>query len=237
MSELAGRVVVLSPHLDDAVMSLGATVARCVRIGTDVEVLTVFAGSPDSLRPAGDWDALAGFATAGEAARQRRVEDSRACEILGATPVWLEFPDSQYAQEGDRAAVRAEVRSAVGNADALLMPGWPLRHGDHVWLTRTMLQDPSPCRRLGLYVEQPYAWRTGGSAPRSPSPPSVVAALGTTAFTLTETEPADRSAKWKALGEYRSQLPHLGPPELRKELTESDEAIAWLPWGEGGTPP
>ena len=41
---LLGRLVVVSPHLDDAVLSLGATLAHAVESGATVEVLTVFAG-------------------------------------------------------------------------------------------------------------------------------------------------------------------------------------------------
>ncbi|MDP9436492.1 MAG: PIG-L family deacetylase, partial [Actinomycetota bacterium] len=43
-----GRVAVVSPHLDDAVFSLGASIRGAVRRGTRVEVLTVLAGLPDS---------------------------------------------------------------------------------------------------------------------------------------------------------------------------------------------
>src|SRR6476620_7604766 len=91
--ELEGRVVVVSVHLDDAVFSVGAALARAARRGADVTVLTVLANDPADESPAREWDAQAGFATAAEAARARREEDSRACELVGATPVWLPFGD------------------------------------------------------------------------------------------------------------------------------------------------
>src|SRR5213080_853986 len=98
--ELEGRVVVVSPHLDDAVLSLGAALARAARRGGAVTVLTVLAGDPASETPAGEWDSQAGFATAGEAARARREEDRRACALLGVEPVWLPFSDHQYDRGG-----------------------------------------------------------------------------------------------------------------------------------------
>ena len=49
----ARRLVVISPHLDDAVMSVGGTIARAVRAGVKVEVLTVFGYVPLSETPAG----------------------------------------------------------------------------------------------------------------------------------------------------------------------------------------
>ncbi len=51
------RVVVVSPHSDDAVLSLGAAIAAWARRGAEVEVLTVFALDPGSHAPAGGWDA------------------------------------------------------------------------------------------------------------------------------------------------------------------------------------
>ena len=45
---LLGRVVVVSPHLDDAVLSLGATMAHAIESGAKVEVLTVFGCEPTS---------------------------------------------------------------------------------------------------------------------------------------------------------------------------------------------
>lgn len=50
-----GPLVVLSPHLDDAVLSLGATIARLSRHGRSVRVVTAFANDPTSRAPAGPW--------------------------------------------------------------------------------------------------------------------------------------------------------------------------------------
>ena len=71
---LTGRLVVVSPHLDDAVLSLGATMASAARNGAHVTVLTVFACDPQSSAPAEWWDRAGGFRTLGEAACARREE-------------------------------------------------------------------------------------------------------------------------------------------------------------------
>lgn len=134
-----GRVVVVSPHLDDAVLSLGASLRRAVRHGARVEVLTVLAGMPASPRPAGPSTARAGFATTGEATRVRRGEDERACQTLGVSPVWLSFPDDPH----DGLRVTQDVARALGarlaGCDAVLLPGFPLMHRDHVWVSRLAL--------------------------------------------------------------------------------------------------
>ena len=69
---LPERVVVVSPHLDDAVLSLGGAISRASRAGAHVTVLTVLAGDSDSSEPAGSWDRRAGFETEADATRGRR---------------------------------------------------------------------------------------------------------------------------------------------------------------------
>ena len=55
--------MVVSPHSDDAVLSLGAAITSWVRGGAVVELLTVLALDPESPAAAGGWDGRAGFAT------------------------------------------------------------------------------------------------------------------------------------------------------------------------------
>jgi LmbE family N-acetylglucosaminyl deacetylase len=234
MSELHGRVVVVSPHLDDAVFSLGATIARAVRRGADIQVLTVLAGSTESLAPAGRWDARSGYETEGAAARARREEDRRACEILGAAPRWLSYGDDQYERHGDDRRIRDDLVDSLRDADTALLPGFPLRHPDHAWLVPLVLGDAVPCRRIGLYLELPYATRTPGT--RSGE-----------AFDRVRVSPRDRLTKWRAVREYKSQLPHLGSLVggthgsatrlIWAEWRAEGEGVAWLPdgyrWGAG----
>jgi LmbE family N-acetylglucosaminyl deacetylase len=157
---LAGRVAVLSPHLDDAALSLGGSIARASAAGADLRVITVFAYDPESDAPAAPWDAACGFRTAAEAARARRDEDARSCALMGATPVWLPFADVENAGLQKDAEIWSAVAEAVSWADVVLLPGFPLVAPDHLSLTRLCLAEPLPVTRVGLYVEQPYAtWR------------------------------------------------------------------------------
>jgi LmbE family N-acetylglucosaminyl deacetylase len=155
--ELGRRLIVLSPHLDDAVFSLGATIARAARDGVQVTVLTVFGGDPDSSARAGDWDRQAGFATEGEAAARRRREDGRACSILSATPLWQPFPDEQYEGRPNDAHLADVLERTLRNADTVLVPGSPLKHPDHRCLAELIFEAACFTGRIGLYVEQPYA--------------------------------------------------------------------------------
>jgi LmbE family N-acetylglucosaminyl deacetylase len=205
-------IVVVSPHLDDGVMSLGAAMASWARAGARVELLTVLACDPDSSAPAGGWDRRAGHATEGESARARREEDRRACAHIVVTPRWLPFGSVDYDRHGTDDAVCAAVIEAVGGADEVLLPGFPLSHPDHAWLTDTLSALDLGDARLGRYAEQPYARRRDDKLPG--------------AFSGVSAGFRDRLAKWRAVREYRSQLPLLG---MSRSLTRGPLAVAFAP--------
>jgi LmbE family N-acetylglucosaminyl deacetylase len=217
--------VVVSPHLDDGVLSLGAAISHARRRGAQVAILTVLAGEPSSSAPAGPWDRKSGFGTAGEAARVRREEDRRACGILGAEPRWLPHEDHQYERRADDKAIRADVIEAVGDA-MVLLPGFPLSHDDHAWVA-VLLEGAFARERVGYYVEQPYAIWTGDQpfdwvAPGSAHPAQWRPAAA---------DARDRLRKLRACRAYASQLPHLGSRPLlatcRREARLGGELITW----------
>ncbi len=224
------RIIVLSPHLDDAVLSLGATIAASVRAGADVSILTVFAGDPASSEPAGAWDRRVGFRDAGEAIRVRRDEDRVACTLLGVRPIWLPFPDEQYRAGDWEEPVMTAIADAVVGADALLVPGFPLLNDDHRWLSH-LVASASPVEQLGLYVEQPYAawyWTFP-----EPSTPRALGLSAPVAWKPVHSGRRDRRRKRAATRAYASQVRRLGRwPLLRIALWEAawgGEPIAWLP--------
>ena len=229
MATLPGRkIVVVSPHSDDAVLSLGAAIASWVRRGAVVELLTVLALDPESGASAGGWDGRAGFATEGEAAARRRDEDRRACAVLGASPSWLPFGSVDYERHGDEDDVRAAVGTALAGADAVLLPGSPLTHPDHGWLVRALVEMSLP--PVGLYAEQPYT-RKAADAPASPS--WLEDALGSAGFEPADPGLRDRLAKRRAIRQYASQLPLLAlEGSLRRgpaSLALAPELVAWPP--------
>lgn len=244
------RIVVVAPHLDDAPLSLGATIARCVRLGSEVTAITVFAGDPESKKPAGRWDAVCGFDSEGHAAVERRHEDGRACEILGARPIWLPFSDEQYADGRTREQVVDALLPLLSGADTVLIPGHPLAQADHLWLTEALIA-LAPEQPYGLYVEQPYASDVAVGRSRSLRPPLAAARIAVAtrlgrrarqdltpraqldnALLWSGVRPtrAERVLKYEAIHAYESQCTALGRQlEWRirlSELVEGGERVA-----------
>ncbi|HUO38552.1 MAG TPA: PIG-L family deacetylase [Mycobacterium sp.] len=85
--------VVISPHFDDAALSVGGFVRRLTG-GT--AVVTVHGGPPGGEQPISEWDARCGFTTAQEAYRVRLAEDARGCALLGVDQVALPHADGPY---------------------------------------------------------------------------------------------------------------------------------------------
>jgi LmbE family N-acetylglucosaminyl deacetylase len=191
MSKLRGsRIVVLSPHLDDGVFSLGASVARAAREGAQVKVVTVFANEPASDRAASPWDLTCGFRSEGEAATGRRDEDRRARRLVGAEPVWLPFRDAEYGRETTGGEVWDAVAGIVAWGDSVMCPGFPLEHVDHEWLTALAVRHVPPDRQFGLYVEQPYAsWRLIGRGRRTWAMPGLTLRRGSSTSSQSWLEP------------------------------------------------
>jgi LmbE family N-acetylglucosaminyl deacetylase len=231
------RIVVLSPHLDDAVLSLGAGIAEAAAGGAHVTVVTAFAGDPARLDDASAWDRRAGFSSSLDALRARRDEDRRACRAIGARPVWLPF--GYGGTSVDERELEQELGRAVDGADTVLLPGWPLRNPEHSVLALLVLRLGIHPARLGLYVEQPYVWWRTYAAPDLP-PQLADAGVPPPAWVALRVSRSSRRAKRRAARAYRSQLPLLRgrrvslPVVLRIGLYErraGGESVAWIAGG------
>lgn len=226
------RLVVVSPHLDDAALSLGATLADASREGAHILSLSVFAGDPHSHDLPSEWDRKAGFSSAGAAARRRRAEDAAACALIGMEPRWLSFPDSGY--ESDRRGVWSELKSILPSADLVLVPGFPLSHPDHRLVSRIVLEHADELPDIGFYVEQPYGDMEWFSHRRLPGDSSD--GFGAAVHWIrVRPSPWAWTRKQRALRSYRSQLRAFTRPASRMlarialyELGRGGEGLGFL---------
>jgi LmbE family N-acetylglucosaminyl deacetylase len=131
------RIVVISPHLDDAV--LGCALLMIANPGTTV--VTVFAGNPPAYPTAMRyWDVQGGFGPDDDVMAVRRAEDRAALTRLDAVPHHLDFVEHTY-NEGDQpvqpnviapaleAAIREHQPTAVFAPFGLANPDHDVTHG------------------------------------------------------------------------------------------------------------
>ena len=80
---MAGTILVVSPHLDDAVLSIGGSIAAWTAAGERVVIASVYTTGPPLDEIAPRMRRFADYAT-------RRGEDAAACAAVGAEPRWLD---------------------------------------------------------------------------------------------------------------------------------------------------
>lgn len=149
--------LILSPHLDDAVLSVGQFMA-----GRTSVVATVCTGVPPRHRMLTSFDQGCGFSSAGDAMRARRREDELAVATLGGSVRHLGLLDSQYVGNAPVAmgsAVSEAVVDVLGPVPAenrMLLAPLGLAHPDHVALATAALSAAATHDvELWLYEELP----------------------------------------------------------------------------------
>lgn len=132
------RILLISPHFDDAILSAGQFMAE----RPDTVVLTVFGGFPQN---AGEvvtpYDEKSGFKNAQEAVEARRWEDNLAVSMLRGQAIHLGFSDGQYNEYHLVDDIRDEIQRILdlGDYEAIYAP-LGLDHPDHVSVSDAVLK-------------------------------------------------------------------------------------------------
>jgi len=152
------RVVAVSPHFDDAVLSVGGLLGDMT--GRTL-VVTVHGGAPPDDAPS-DWDRLCGFASAAAASSARGREDRVACGVIGAEWAHLPIADGAYGPPASVDALTEALRAHVTEDTLVLVPAGVCRHADHHRTRDTALKALAEMRvgQAWLYADQPYASRS-----------------------------------------------------------------------------
>ena len=169
--------VALSPHLDDAVFSAGGTLARLVRQGWDVRLVTAFTASvpnPTGFALACQTDK--GLSPDVDYMALRRDEDHTAAAALGIAPhhvhhlpfreaphrgyhsapaLFAGLHDDDPLPPGDLAEA---LEPLVADADWLLYPAGIGNHADHLLLLRAIDHLTSGAL-AAQWLDTPYALR------------------------------------------------------------------------------
>ena len=114
-------VVVLSPHLDDATFSCGATLHAWASQGRKVLVATPFAGSGSGEASGLELELheLWGFSTRAQAVAARRAEDELAAARLGVLRRHGDLPDAVYRRGPASEVLYPDLSSVRGPVAAL----------------------------------------------------------------------------------------------------------------------
>jgi LmbE family N-acetylglucosaminyl deacetylase len=149
--------LVISPHFDDAVLSVGAWLSR--HPGTVVATVCSELPGPDVA--ASDWDAAGGFLSGNDAVKRRRIEDENALRMLGAEQFLLGFLDGPYRSSGE-ADLLGSITEAVERVlvdlrpDRVLFPlGWP-QPDHHVTSEASLAASVRTKVPAIAYAELPY---------------------------------------------------------------------------------
>lgn len=97
-----GPVLVVSPHLDDAVLSVGASLSALTETGRMVVVCTVFAGSPSGPVSEGASAFHSHCGLGDDAVLVRHDEDRAAVREVGGQALHLGFLDAIYRRIGEQ---------------------------------------------------------------------------------------------------------------------------------------
>jgi LmbE family N-acetylglucosaminyl deacetylase len=212
---------ILSPHPDDAVLSLWHLLGGA----GEVSVLTVFNGPPEGRREPGWWDRLTRADDAGQRARERAAEDREALGLAGRRPIELGFVDGQYRDREQALEPLIEAVAAAAPGEALVLAPAALdRHRDHLAVRDAALALRGRGRAVALYADIPHAtlygwpaWVSGGQTDPHLDPEAywdlALEGSGVSLRALSaEVRALDRAQearKREAVGRYRTQVPAL----------------------------
>ncbi|MFZ0666986.1 MAG: PIG-L family deacetylase [Acidimicrobiales bacterium] len=161
------RIVVVSPHFDDAV--LGASDLLGSYPGSTV--ITVVAGWPPQYPDeVTEWDACGGFVTGDDVVAARRAEDVNALAVLKADHVWLDVADHQYRPKKDwkkpeevapslRDAIEELAPTAVFLPMGIANPDHVLSHDAGVIAREQMIEEQSVGAAIAWFCYEDHGYK------------------------------------------------------------------------------
>ena len=162
-----GPVLVISPHLDDAVLSCG----QLIKSRHDTTIMTILAGFPPGTH-AGWSGRTTGLPVARDANLKRREEDQRASRALGARTMWIDLPAQEYGPAESPSERVLEIRRAVvaavatTGARSVFLP-LGITHSDHVTVSDVALLAVLDSNLESyVYMDMPYGQARPGRVRR-----------------------------------------------------------------------
>ena len=155
------NTVVISPHLDDAVLSCSTLLEA-----GPTKIITIFSGPPVDHSMLGYYDEVTGATSSRARVFERTHEDHEALDGLVESVVRLPFKDAQYLQSPTAAEVADAIAINLLGADRVVFPSALGGHSDHR-LARDacvlgVAEGLFPECELTAFADYPYASEADG---------------------------------------------------------------------------
>ncbi|MBW8826763.1 MAG: PIG-L family deacetylase [Acidobacteria bacterium] len=148
-------LLVVSPHLDDAVLSCGGVLGA----HPGSTVLTVMTAGPDRWGPPTEWDRSCGFRAGDDVMATRKGEDREALTLLRAAPVWLDVVEGQYSPPPDGPTMAAAVASTIERLGArVVLQPLGLVNDEHITIADALFETSLPGVDRYAYADLPYRY-------------------------------------------------------------------------------
>lgn len=174
------KYAVISPHLDDGVLSCGDYIKKLIDDGNSVTLITVFTGYPPSfdLSEAGK-EYHANCFLSNNSMEFRKKEDIQACRLLGCDYIHLDYYECLYRKDpegnniypclnniyhldekSDESSIQKLIKEFLGiihQFDCILAPLGLGEHADHLLLNKVMQSiDALNNNKILYYQDIPY---------------------------------------------------------------------------------
>lgn len=152
------EMTILSPHLDDAVLSLWHRIEQ-----PSSHVITIFAGVPIGVQPS-SWDLRTGFHDATEAVLARRKENQIALAGTETTVTNLDYLDYPYDSSPRNVTEMTSTVWHAASVDAVFFAAAGIArygrrvHPDHITTRDIGRRIVELGRNVLFYAEYPYAY-------------------------------------------------------------------------------
>lgn len=220
-------ITLLSPHLDDAVLSCWHLLGSA----GDIRVVNVFGGMPEPGVTLSWWDAMTGATDSAARMRERLEEDRMALAVAGREATTLDLPEALYRRNGTRPDLTSRLSDLLPPGSTVYAPAaLGFEHLDHVLTRDAALALRAEASELRLYADLPHAHVLGPPVAGVDPAPWWDATLRNAGIAPEDLERElhrlDDEAferKLAAVREYRSQLSllerHAPLEDLRWEVT------------------
>ncbi len=163
-------LIVLSPHFDDAVLSLGGYISD---FQGPKFVVTFFSSVPDSLDGLTKWDDMSGFDKSSDSRKIREKENTNSLQSLGAKIINKSYIDNQYEMRSELdktvlvSSITDDIKQIINSRAnynlTVIGPayfGEENTHADHLLVSKSLMQvakDKTYSNtRFYFYEDEPY---------------------------------------------------------------------------------